>query len=354
MTKLKAEISFYIAVAVCIVAASMPCLSQTPTPSAPRPGRVPPPARPGPEPSRTDRIKDHPSIPGVVDAGTYERSIAVDPKINVSVCVTEGSVKINGWNRNEVRVFVKDGSSVGFKILQKSARTGAPVWIMLMNMPRRNTPGPVSECIAGDDIEIDVPTEAAVKLKGRSARTKVDGFRKVSVTVGGGDISIQNITEGIAATTYEGDVMVGNSQGAMSLETTSGNIVAFGLAPSQVGDTFRAKTNSGAISLERLDYRQIEVNSISGTVLYNGRFEPGGLYSFATSNGTIALVVPGDSAATLTATYGFGHFASDLPLNDIRKGAGVGAKGLTAVMGSGGDAKLNLTTTSGQIRIRKQ
>src|SRR5258708_22689376 len=43
--------------------------------------------------------------------GTYEKSIAVDPRVNITLCVSQGDVKINGWSRNEVRVFIKNGSN---------------------------------------------------------------------------------------------------------------------------------------------------------------------------------------------------------------------------------------------------
>ena len=77
----------------------------------------------------------------------------------------------------------------------------------------------------------------------------------------------------------------------MNLETTNGNILVFEAAPSEIGDIFKVKTTSGAISLQKLGYRQVESNSISGTMMFGGELLSGGSYSFVTSNGTIRLAI---------------------------------------------------------------
>ena len=63
---------------------------------------------------------------------TSEKAIVVDPKVNISLCVQGGNIKVNGWDRNEVRVFVNQGSPIGFKVLQKNRQTEKPVWVMVV------------------------------------------------------------------------------------------------------------------------------------------------------------------------------------------------------------------------------
>jgi DUF4097 and DUF4098 domain-containing protein YvlB len=173
------------------------------------------------------------------------------------------------------------------------------------------------------------------------------------VKIGGGDITARNITEGVEAATYEGDVTVENSSGAFNLESASGNILSFEVSPSEIGDVFKAKTASGMIALQGIEHRQIEVNSISGSIAYNGEFLSGGLYNFGTSNGAITLIVPSDSSCKITASYGFGMFRSEIPLKNIQKNAPTKVQNLSALMGDG-NSTLNLTTNSGAIRIRSK
>lgn len=294
-------------------------------------------------------------LAGINDGETSEKWIAVDPNVNISLCVTEGHLKINGWSRKEVRVLVKDGSKFNFKVQQKDPRNNSPVWISLngLEYTRGKYPTP-TECIWGDVIEMDVPLNATLNIKGKETRTVIDSVRRVTVRNSGGNITLRNVTNGVNAVTYEGDVTVENSAGSMTLETTTGNILAFEAVPSEIGDCFSAKTNSGTISLQRLEHRQIEASSISGSVVFNGAILGGGIYGFTTTNGSIRLSLPPASSFRIMVSYGFGNFSSELPIKinteDIHPGP---VKSLTGLLGSG-DATLRLTTNNGSVAIKKQ
>lgn len=280
-----------------------------------------------------------------------EKSIAVDSKVNVNLpCVLEGNVKINGWDRNEVRVFVKDGSRIGLSVAQKNKQTGNPVWIVITRAQVPSSERSQSECIYGNEIEIDVPRAAAISVKGQETITSVSSVRKASVKNIGGDIALRDISGGADAITYEGDVTIEDSSGAFNLESATGNIVAFEIAPSEIGDIFKAKTNNGAITLQSLEHRQIEVNSISGSISFNGEFLSGGLYNFGTSNGFINLAIPADSSCKIAVSFGFGGFRSEFPVTKITENINPGGRNIVGTIG-GGAATLNLTTASGAIRI---
>ena len=49
-----------------------------------------------------------------------EKSIAVDAKVNITLCVLEGTLKVTGWERNEIRAFVSNGSKIGFDVREKN------------------------------------------------------------------------------------------------------------------------------------------------------------------------------------------------------------------------------------------
>lgn len=313
---------------------------------------VEPPAPPKPMRTPKPSPRAVPEPPVVFERSeNSEKSIFVESKINVSICVMEGNVKINGWDRNEVRVFVKNGSQVGFKTLQKNRQSGKPEWIMLTSEDVENR-RQISECIFGNEIEIDVPRNASIVLKGQETTTKIDSVRKAVVKNIGGDIFMRNISEGVEALTYEGDVTVENSSGAMNLDSASGNIVAFEVSPSEIGDIFKAKTNNGAIVLNGIGHRQSEVYSISGSIGFNGEFLSGGSYNFGTSNGAIVLTIPQNSSCKIIASYGFGGFSSEMPMNKITENKTPRSQNIVGIMGSG-DSTLNLTTISGAIRLRK-
>lgn len=308
---------------------------------------------------KAPKSKTYPPTPGSESPGffnsdgvTSEKSMMVDGNVAIKLCVSEGNLRINGWRRDEVRVFVKNGRKFHLKPLEKSAESGKVNWLWIGNVVE-GRPGPSTECMAGESIEIDAPLGSNFDLSGRAARTAIDSVKRVKVKIVEGVITLRNITGGINAYTSQGDVMVENSGGAIALESTTGNIVAVEVSPGQIGDLLRAKTNSGTISLQKVEHRQIEASSISGSLLFDGKFLTGGIYNFRTSNGSIRLAIPALSSCTFTTTYGEGAFHSEIPLKVITENITPRAKIVVSKIGSGA-ATVNLTTSNGSIAIRKQ
>lgn len=284
---------------------------------------------------------------------TTERSIVTDPRVSIKLCVAQGVLKINGWNRDEVRLFVKNGSTPGIKVLENNDQSGKPNWILLARLAKPDKPVEMeSDCISGQSIELDVPMAASIEVRGRNADVTVDSVRKFTVKNIEGNISLRNISSGINAATFQGDITAEDSSGPISLESSTGNILAYGIKAGQIGEAFRAKTTSGAISLQNVENRQIDANSISGSVNFDGKFVGGGIYNFKTSNGSIELKIPADTSATFKASYGFGAFNSQLPLKILYKDEQLPVRNLGATCGDG-EANVVLTTSSGSVSIRK-
>ena len=61
-----------------------------------------------------------------------------------------------------------------------------------------------SECIWGEEIEIDVPFNSTVNIKGQETITTIDTVRKASVKTISGDITLRNVTV-TAVTFFSGD-----------------------------------------------------------------------------------------------------------------------------------------------------
>lgn len=303
--------------------------------------------------SITNAFAQTPKVPGNENTIFSEKSILVDAKIYISMCVVEGKVKINGWERNEIRAFVKNGSRVNFEVRKKNEQTKNPLWVEIVGFEAGGKNAGAGDCLSGKEIELDVPRNATMDIKGRTNQTTIHSVSKALVEYESGDIFLNNITQGIKATTFEGDVMVENSSGAMILTTTTGNIVAFNVNSKEIGDIFESKTTSGAITLQQLEFGQTKANSSSGSIRFIGEVQNSGQYNFRTQNGSITLSIPQNSSGKLDASYGFGVFNSELPLKNEVKTNTSKSQSLTALLGSG-EASLNLKTYSGAIRIKRQ
>ncbi|MGI8470397.1 MAG: DUF4097 family beta strand repeat-containing protein [Pyrinomonadaceae bacterium] len=282
-----------------------------------------------------------------------EKFIVVDTKVNISLCVSEGNVKINGWQRDEIRAFVSGGSDAGFSVRDKNNQTGKPNLITVLGFdPSKKTETGLDECLSGDSIELDVPRGASVDITGRENDISISSVNKVTVKNDDGNILLNDIAQGIEARTYQGDITVEKSSGAMTLINTNGNIVALDTAANDVGDVLRARTSSGGISLQQVAQKQIEANSNTGSIRFDGAFASGGQYAFGTTNGAINLLIPAASSFKIEAFYS-GAFQSEIPLKIVTEDVMPQIKKLNAIIGAG-DANLSLKNISGAIRIRKK
>ncbi|HEY0460039.1 MAG TPA: hypothetical protein VGC97_12955 [Pyrinomonadaceae bacterium] len=321
----------------------------TTKPKTPLPTTVTPPVVATPRPLPTPPPETKRVVVNEADTPA-EKSIATESKITVSLCVSAGNVRINGWDRDEVRAYVADGSQVGFKVVQENPKNKKPVWIAVLGFdPKKNKEIKPEECLSGSEIELDVPRNTNIKLDSGESEVKIDSLARVSVKTLSGGIYLNNIANGVDATTYRGDLTVEKSGGQVVLNNTEGNIIALEVAPSEIGDTFKAKTNSGRIVLKAVEHRQVETGSISGSTSFDGELLDGGQYTFSTQNGSIGLIIPPTSGCKINATFGFGAFASEIPLQNILKKE----QSLSAQIGTGETTcSVILKTGSGVIRIK--
>lgn len=280
--------------------------------------------------------------------GTYEKAIAVQPNVSVKLCVSHGELRINGWSRDEVRVFVRQGRDPFFKILERDAESDKAAWLFVGNSPQRDPTA--SECLSGETIDLDVPFQASIDISGRTAGVTIDSIRRAKAKIVEGSVRLRNISGGVTAEVFQGDVFVESSTGAISLQAGSGNIAAIDLKPAEAGDGFRARTNSGTISIQGVKHRQIEAGSIFGSVVFDGGFLPGGIYDFKTTNGKVRLLLPLNASARIAAAYGFGAFQSSIPYKVLTENNTGGGKSIVVQFGDGG-ATVNITTASGTIAI---
>lgn len=279
-----------------------------------------------------------------------EKSIAVDAKVNISLCVLEGDVKINGWDRAEIRALVEGGNDVSFSIREINEQSGKPNLIGILGV--KNDKSQSDGCLSGNEIELDVPRGATVNITGQENNISIASINKTTVRNSSGNVSLDDIAQGIDVRNYDGDIIVGKSGGMITLNNTNGNIIIFETQGRDVGDALTAKTSSGSVIMQQVSQKQINAVSITGSIKFSGKFENGGQYSFDSTSGAINLEIPADSSCRIEAFYG-GSFQSDLPLKNLTTDVAPSVKKIVSVIGAGG-ANLSLRNLSGAIRIKKK
>lgn len=338
---------------LCLAAAAVAAQHGTPTAPTPRP-----PHKTKVDPAERRSPPRFPTPPRQVrgERVTSERAIAADPNVALKLCIAQGEIKVNGTEAKEVRVFVRGGRKFEFKSLEKNPETGNAnwIWVTSVGSPGRAV-GPSANCLAGESVEIDMPMGGSLMLDAQGSGTVIDSVKKATLNILRGNINVRNISGGLNAVVNRGDVVVESSSGAISVDSTAGNILVFDVKPGQAGDLLKIRaTGRGNVSLQNVSHRQIDASSISGNVSFAGKFLSGGIYKFKTSAGAVRMLLPRDTSCKVVASYGFGSFDSGLPLRIETENVTDGGKSLVGRIGRGDTTTVTITTTSGSIGISQQ
>jgi hypothetical protein len=285
-----------------------------------------------------------------------EKAIASDARPTVTFCVSEGSVNVRGWRRNEVRALVEDGK-LGFKVNKLNADKAAS-WVTIVGYDPKEPVKPgkyrKSDCLSGSNIEVEVPFGAYVDVKSPSdVDFKIESVAKTRVGNVNGNILIRDVREEADISSFAGNVVAEDSSGRIKLKSTSGNVFGIRLKPLNDSDSLNARSNSGNVTLLDVAHAIIEGGSSSSNLNYFGPIVSGGVYSFSTVNGAITMFLPLKSSFQLNATTNstlITNLPQFKPTQENKPGR---VKRISGVYG-GGDATINLVSDIGALRLQKQ
>lgn len=286
-----------------------------------------------------------------------EKAVATDSRPTVSFCVTEGSVNVRGWQRNEVRAMVEDGK-VGFKIMKRNAEN-TPAWLMIIGFDPKEAHKPGmskrDECLSGSNIEIEVPYGTYVDIKSRrDADFKIESVAKTRVQNVNGEVLIRDVREEAEVSSLAGNIVVEDSVGKIKLKSFSGNVYGIRLKPLNYSDSLNVRSESGNVTLQDIAHANIDGGSSNSNLNYFGELVSGGVYNFNTVRGGVTMFLPLKSSFQFNATLSAGgSFQSLFPIKTTKESKQGQASRFVGTYGTG-DATVNVTTFSGALRLRKQ
>lgn len=329
-----------------------------------------------------------------------ERTIAADSQVVVSACSVSGRITVHGWDRNSVRVRSSEAAEISFQRRDSGADNAPAKKIELLILDKTRGPRQPGFCESSSEIEMDVPKGASVQLRTRDSDISVSGVAAAYVNSQNGDIVIERVASAVEAGTIGGEISLQDSKGRINLHTAGGNIEAQGLSPAEAGDIFEAQTLSGDISLDHVMHTQLSAHTLNGSLSVSGPLAHGGRYAFRTMSGDMTLSLPEDSSFQVNARFSQrADVITDFPLTVVSQSSArsseapaviasltpppppavqpgplpkdephvevnkvktkvivnapsVRLRRLEAVYGSG-DAKLDLSSFSGNIHLRK-
>lgn len=290
---------------------------------------------------------------------TFDRRFAVSGPVRLEVENRSGSVEISTGEGGAVRIYgeVRQGWPFGTPADVDEVVENPPVeqtgnTIRIARLPGRLHNVSVS-------YRITVPEETTVEARTGSGRIDLRAIRGAArLQTGSGHILAEDIGNGVQAESGSGRIELRHIDGYAHARTGSGSVILENIR----GDV-RASTGSGRILLEQISGRadvrtgsgniraagirqDFSAHTGSGSITLEGDPARGSFWEASTSSGDITVNVPSSASFRLVARAR-SRVDTDLPL-DIEYES---RRELRGRLG-GGDARIEVSSAAGRIRIR--
>jgi hypothetical protein len=245
-----------------------------------------------------------------------DRTMTVDQQAIVTLCVASGTLKVRGWDKNEIHVRSVDAAQIDFKRIDKVKDPAKPAMrVDVMVMDRSAAANPKLDCQALASVEMDVPAGATVQVQTRDGDITITGVAGAYAGSQNGDIMIDHVTKLVEAGSVGGSIYLKDSVGRVNLSSAGGVVEVVNVSPSDEEDTVEVGTVSGDIQLSRVSSPKVTAKTVNGTVTMTGPLAKAGYYSFTNVAGDVVLGMPQDASFRLNAKVSEKHdFVSDFAL----------------------------------------
>jgi len=186
-------------------------------------------------------------------------------------------------------------------------------------------------------------------LEGFSVPFSIRGVRgEAKVETLSGSVIVTGAAGKVDVETVSGNIVVNNIDGDVVAESVSGNVELRDIA----GD-IDTESVSGELVMSNARSRLVRAETVSGSVGYQGTFDPAGNYSFSTHAGRLTLTLPPSAGATVSLETFSGKVDSDFPVTLESRMARKGQEGRFEFRIGDGRARIVAETFSGDIRIQR-
>ena len=231
-----------------------------------------------------------------------ERSMPVSPQVTVTLCVASGTLRVRGWEKNELRVRSTDAGQIELRRLDKLKDASAPAWrIDVMVLDASSKMKPKLDCQALADVDMEVPAGATVQVQTRDGDISITGVAAAYAGSQNGNITIERATRIVEAGSVGGSILLKDSSGRVNLSSAGGIVEVANVKPASSEDTFEVGTVSGDIQLDRVSNPKVMAKTVNGNVTMSGPLARSGHYAFTNMAGDVILSLPHDASFQLNA-----------------------------------------------------
>lgn len=322
----------------------------------------------------------------VVASGVAAGTVAAQERINetrpasptgtVEIVNTAGSVRVVGWNRNEVQVtgtlgrgverldFGTEGDRTRVRVVlpreaRNVQRSDLEIRVPARSNPHvRTTSADIEVSGVGGGIEAR-STSGSVSISGNarevtasstSGRVDVNGERLQTLKAGtvSGAIRLRGSSGGVDAESVSGSVDVSVNTPRVTAKTVSGSLALRGVSGIAEGSTV-----SGEAIVEGGRFSRMSLSSVSGGLRFQGDLERGGLYHLNSHSGRIVVRLPAAVAADFEVTTFSGSITNEFGPAAVRVSQHGPGRELRFSVGQGG-ARVVAKSFSGNVTLARQ
>lgn len=267
-----------------------------------------------------------------------DRRIAIAPDASIRITNMAGIIRVTGWDVDSIAVIGSIPAGSGFYF-------GGKGRFSKMGVERRD------ETLAepGSTLDVKVPRGARVWIKSGTANIEVTGLRgEVECTSVSGAIRVEGSLVLLIAESMEGNLSASGPMDLVRLKGGAGTITIRGAR----GDIM-ATTVSGAIVAMDGAVVRAHLETVSGTIVYDGSVDPRGTLESVTHSGDVTLRLPPE----ISAEFDLESFDGGIVLGIMGKGPDTEkppkGKPVRFVTGEGA-SHVVVRSFKGEIRILKR
>lgn len=269
--------------------------------------------------------------------GRVEERRPAAPDGIVKIENASGSIKVVGWDREEIEVtgtLGRGAEGLAFEVHGRRAR---------IEVDTRGNPHGVHS-----ELEIRVPARSRLDVESFSAPISVSAVKgHVKAESVNGSITVAGGSEADVST-VNGEVEVSCPCTRVRAETVNGGVTIRGAS----GDV-EASTVNGTLVVEGGSFERAQLETVNGGIRFQGDLDAKATLDIESVGGSVELVLPAKVSADFTLSTFSGDIVNDLGPAAHRTSRWTSEKELSFSTGSGA-AKVTVTTLSGDIRLRKR
>ena len=267
-----------------------------------------------------------------------DRRIAIAPDASIRIWNLIGITRIIGWDRDSIAVTgaLPPGSG---SFYMGGAGKGAKLGVERVDEMKENQPA---------TLEVRVPRSARVWVKSTSASIEATGLTgELECASIDGSIRIEGSLKLVVAESMDGNLNVAGPMGMVRLKGGAGTVTLRGAR----GD-IQASTVGGAIVATDAALMRAHLETVSGTVAYDGTVMAQGTLEVITHGGDVTLRLPAEISAEFDLNSIDGPVAFGTSGKGIGKGSEKSTRGKPMSFTTGaGEARIIVRTFKGEIRI---